>query len=155
MVANLEWRGRAQTPSSGADAGLPWPPTPPAKGTNRLDRNAPGRIRTMKLRNLLLFAVSLMALSAAAQAQPVTGWYLGAGVGPNGLLEQKGQNGLQFKTSPNLGFGAIASLVPAMGSAMGSASSWRAIIATITRMSHVVPRPGPATGSPLTNTGRW
>jgi OOP family OmpA-OmpF porin len=63
------------------------------------------------IRRNIMLAAGLMALPlAAAQAQPVTGWYLGAGIGPNGLLEQKGQNGNQFKTSPNLGFGVEGSV---------------------------------------------
>lgn len=42
----------------------------------------------MKLRNLLL-AATIMALPAVAQAQPVTGFYVGGGVGINQLLDTK------------------------------------------------------------------
>ena len=63
------------------------------------------------MRRNMIFAAAMLALPlAAAEAQPVTGWYLGAGVGPNGLLEQKGQHGLGIKTSPNVGVGVEGSV---------------------------------------------
>jgi outer membrane protein W len=63
------------------------------------------------IRRNIVLAAALMALPlAAAQAQPVTGWYVAPAVGVNGLLEQKGQNGLGFKTSPGVGFGVEGSV---------------------------------------------
>ena len=64
----------------------------------------------MMRRNIVLAAALMAAPLAAAQAQPVTGWYIGAGIGPNGLLEQKGTSGLGVKTSPNVGFGLDGSV---------------------------------------------
>ena len=61
----------------------------------------------MQLRNILL-AATLMALPATLQAQPVTGVYVGAGVGVNKLLDTNTSGG--GKLTSNLGYVGVASV---------------------------------------------
>ena len=63
--------------------------------------------------------VAVLAIPAAAQAQPITGWYVGAGVGVNQLLDTnlKGVPG-QRELNSDIGLGSVASLGYGLGGGM-------------------------------------
>jgi outer membrane protein OmpA-like peptidoglycan-associated protein len=64
----------------------------------------------MQLRNILL-AATLVAVPATLQAQPVTGWYVGAGVGVNQLLDMGVSNApAGSKYTSSLGLVALGSV---------------------------------------------
>ncbi len=62
----------------------------------------------MQLRNILL-AATIVALPASLQAQPITGWYVGAGVGVNQLLDTNVKNVPGSKLTSNIGLAALGS----------------------------------------------
>jgi outer membrane protein OmpA-like peptidoglycan-associated protein len=64
----------------------------------------------MMRRNIVLAAALLALPLAAAEAQPVTGWYVAPAVGINGLLQQKGTGSVGVKTSPNVGVAVTGSV---------------------------------------------
>lgn len=63
----------------------------------------------MQLRNLML-AATILALPATLHAQPVTGIYVGAGVGVNQLLDSNTNVVVGGKYTSNIGLGAVASV---------------------------------------------
>ena len=64
----------------------------------------------MQLRNILL-AATLVALPATLQAQPITGWYVGAGVGVNQLLDMGVTNApAGAKYTSSLGLAALGAV---------------------------------------------
>ena len=63
----------------------------------------------MQLRNILL-AATIVALPASLQAQPITGWYVGAGVGINQLLDTNVKNVPGSKLTSNVGLAALGSV---------------------------------------------
>ncbi len=72
----------------------------------------------MQLRKYLPL-VAVLAIPAAAQAQPITGWYVGAGVGVNQLLDTnlKGVPG-QRELNSDIGLGSVVSLGYGLGGGM-------------------------------------
>ena len=66
----------------------------------------------MQLRNILL-AATIVALPATLHAQPVNGWYIGAGIGVNDLLDSsvnKPSAGVGNKLTSNLGGALVGSV---------------------------------------------
>ena len=66
----------------------------------------------MQLRNILL-AATIVALPATVHAQPVNGWYIGAGIGVNDLLDSsvnKPAAGIGNKLTSNLGGALVGSV---------------------------------------------
>ena len=95
----------------------------------------------MKLRNLLTLAACI-AMPASLQAQPITGWYLGAGVGVNQLLDTnlKGVAG-RTEMNSNIGLAALGSV------GMGFGNGWRAELEANYRTQHSHNTPGGASGT--------
>ncbi len=90
----------------------------------------------------LLAVIACMAAPAAVQAQPITGWYVGAGVGVNQLLDTnvKGQVGVNEMNS-NLGLAALGSVGYGFGGGLRAEveGNWR------TQHSNITPRGGSGT----------
>jgi outer membrane protein OmpA-like peptidoglycan-associated protein len=63
----------------------------------------------MQLRNIML-AAAILAVPASLQAQPITGIYVGAGVGVNQLLDSNTNIVAGGKYTSSLGLGAVASI---------------------------------------------
>jgi len=63
----------------------------------------------MQLRNILL-AATLVALPATLHAQPVNGWYVGAGLGVNQLLDSTVKTGVGGKLTSSLGGALVGSV---------------------------------------------
>ncbi len=63
----------------------------------------------MQLRNFML-AAALVAVPATLQAQPITGWYVGAGVGVNQLLDSNVSSPAGAKYTSSLGLAALGSV---------------------------------------------
>src|SRR5262249_47752409 len=63
----------------------------------------------MQLRNILL-AAALVALPAGVNAQPITGWYVGAGVGVNQLLDMNVKGVPGAKITSDVGLAALGSV---------------------------------------------
>jgi OOP family OmpA-OmpF porin len=63
----------------------------------------------MNLRTALM-ATTLLALPLAAQAQPVSGLYIGGGAGVNGLLDLRGTAGNRGKYESDVGAAVVGSL---------------------------------------------